>query len=275
MPYLSPNGTTLIFFLFLYVRGRFVLGWNVDDPSATDRNLPPGEGRTIEIVLTANEKMGGPGFIGIGWGKQEMKGAEIWFCRVDSEAFDDSQSNKCTSIESDQPDSSDDTSKPMFTCCVAPGGLHRIDGCAGLDDDVFYELELVNWCLSPESSSITVRAPVCSIQDDPSDPQRNCFRLSSTSEGNMDFIVAHNPDAQDRPHGFQRRTAAQVNLIAGILTQTETQIADTGLIATHGVFMLVSWMLCAPWSIFVSCLDESFSESALLTYFCSRRSPAT
>jgi hypothetical protein len=233
----------------------------VDDPSTTDRALQPGEGRTIEIALMANEKMDGPGFMGIGWGKQEMNGAEIWLCRVNTDAFS-SQSNKCPSLESDQPSFVGDTSNPMFRCCVAPGGVHTVYGCAVLGDDVFYELELVDWCLSPKTSSITVRAPVCSDQDDQSDPQRNCFRLSSTPEGKIDFSVAYNPLAQNRPHGYQRRTAAQVDLNAGILTQSETQTSDTGLIATHGIFMLVSWMFCAPWAIFVSYLDECFFTSA-------------
>jgi hypothetical protein len=71
----------------------------------------------------------------------------------------------------------------------------------------------------------------------------------------MDFIVSYNPMALNRPHGYQRRTSAQVDLIAGALTQRESLVTDTGLLATHGVFMLVAWMIAAPLGIFVSVVN--------------------
>ena len=95
-----------------------------------------------------------------------------------------------------------------------------------------------------------MRAPACS--DNPSEGggdelQRDCFQLSPAK----DFIVAYNPRAQGRTHGFQRRTHSQVDLFAGVLTQSEGGTADEGLIATHAIFMLVAWLLFAPWAIFV------------------------
>ena len=75
--------------------------------------------------------------------------------------------------------------------------------------------------------------------------------MTSSPGGGMDFIVAYNTLLSNRPHGYQRRTNAQVDLNAGVLTQSEAGIADDGLIATHGAFMLVGWLLLAPWGVFV------------------------
>ena len=132
----------------------------------------------------------------------------------------------------------------MFSCCIAPGGLHYVNECSNQETNPnHYDLEVVDWCLSETSSSVTVRAPACAENNA---EDKNCFRL-----GKSDFIVAYNPLSQDRPHGYQRRTSGQVDLNAGVLTQREAETADEGLIATHAVFMLIAWMLFAPWAIFV------------------------
>eukprot|EP00526_Cylindrotheca_closterium_P027564 CAMPEP_0113653556 /NCGR_PEP_ID=MMETSP0017_2-20120614/28648_1 /TAXON_ID=2856 /ORGANISM="Cylindrotheca closterium" /LENGTH=51 /DNA_ID=CAMNT_0000566569 /DNA_START=1 /DNA_END=153 /DNA_ORIENTATION=- /assembly_acc=CAM_ASM_000147 len=51
------------------------------------------------------------------------------------------------------------------------------------------------------------------------------------------MIVSFNPNDQNKPHGFQRRTSTVVDLKAGILTAAEAGVADTGLVAYHGISM--------------------------------------
>ena len=274
------NGTNL-FLIHLsvhsfLVRGGITVSWSVNDPSTTDRTLQAGEGRNIEVTVSANEIMEGAGYIGIGWGKQEMNGAEMWFCTVNKNLFPSRGALPRDCQSSGRDSSNDDTRESMFSCCVARGGLHAVPACADLGDDVFYELDVVDWCLSTSSSSVTIISTVCSDEDGDSDLQRDCFRLSSTPEGKMDFIVAYNPFVQNRPHGYQRRTAAQVDLNAGVLTQSESELADVGLLATHALFMLVAWMICAPWAIFVSFSRRAFFFfECFADMFCSGRSSAT
>ena len=204
-------------------------------------------GGEIDVIVTANEKMEDPGFIGVGWGAQVMNGAEIWFCTVSDDVFY-SDVDLCPKKHNTERMLS--AGKPAFSCCLAAGN-HAL-ACRNSGDDTYYELEVIDWCLSKEVSSVTVRAPICRDQENQSRARRNCFLLSSTPDGQMDFIIAYNPLSRYRSHGYQRRTAAQVDLRAGSLTQSEAEVADTGLIATHGAFMLFGWMICAPWGIFVS-----------------------
>lgn len=225
------------------------IGWEVLDSAETQRGVVPGQNRQIDVTLRMNEQMAGPGFLGVGWGSQKMRGAEIWFCTIKEEFLDtyDGFAEACS--ESYRQDDTAD----MFSCCLAPGTQHAAPICADSSNPIFYELEVVDWCLQNDQSLVTVRAPVCDDNYNDIGEGRTCFRLYSTEDRKMDFILAYNPLAQNRPHGYQRRTAAQVDLIAGVLTQAETQIADDGLIATHAIFMLLSWMILAPAGVYVSC----------------------
>jgi hypothetical protein len=225
----------------------------VDDPSLEDRKLQLGQGRTIEVTVKANELMQDPGYIGIGWGSQQMSSAEIWFCTINTDEFKDkgTLANEC-------PRNRANLGETMFSCCVTPGTMHGIPRCAVPGDEIFYPVEVAESCLTTDSSSVTIRAPVCMDPADdtsPEGPLRNCFRLSSTPDGKMDFIVSYNPMALNRPHGYQRRSSAQMDLIGGDLTERESLVTDQGLLATHAIFMLIAWMICAPVGIFVSVVN--------------------
>ena len=247
------TNTMLYLFLFVSCRGDFMVRWHVDEGDKREDTET-----TIDVSLTVTEEMEGPGYIGIGWGQQRMNGAHIWFCSLNFTELmsmegmpDECSANTTTSLREN-----------AFSCCLAPGTHHNVPVCAEPGDEIYYTLEVVDWCLSKEESSVTVRALVCSDDDVGSNNNVNatsneCFQMSSTPDGKMDFIVAFNPLSNSRPHGYQRRTNAQVDLIAGILTKGEAQTADKGLIATHGVLMLVGWMVLAPWGVFVSFCDSS------------------
>lgn len=207
------------------------------------------KGRSITVTLKASQRMSGPGFLGVGWGSSVMNGAEIWFCTIISDKF--------SSITRPFPDScssaTDNASleQAAFSCCVARGNQAK-PSCVDSEASVFYPLEVVDWCLSESESIISVQAPVCNDEVKlSSDGQRNCFALSSTPEGDIDMIVAYNPSAQNRPHGFQRRSSSRVNLKAGILTQLEESLADDGLIAYHAISMYIFWMFLAPLGVFI------------------------
>eukprot|EP00980_Cylindrotheca_fusiformis_P007158 scaffold1505_cov118-Cylindrotheca_fusiformis.AAC.8 len=230
------------------ISGAFSLGWEIEVPSAADKAVEPDLGSTIEVTLIANEKMNAPGFLGVGWRSQVMKGAEIWWCTVNSEPYAaETFPTACTE------ESKVDVEPKLFSCCVAPGGLHVKPDCANENDNVYYELTVVDWCLTPTTSRVVVSAPVCSDNDDPAfvDGKVDCFRTASKANGEMDFIVAYNPNRIGN-HGYQQRTGAAVDLSVGILTQSESNVADTGLIATHAVFMLFGWCVLTPLAIFVS-----------------------
>lgn len=182
-----------------------------------------------------------------------MNGAEIWFCTIDEDSFD--------SVGPSFPEECSETNNstvPMFSCCLAPGKNHIKPECANSEAAVFYELEVVDWCLSTTQSLVTLRAPLCNDDDTEGDTSqdtsRNCFLQSSTPGGEIDLMVAFNPSDQTRPHGYQRRTHVQVDLSAGSLTQAESVVADEGLLAAHAIFMLFVWMLLAPLGVFVSYL---------------------
>jgi hypothetical protein len=46
-----------------------------------------------------------------------------------------------------------------------------------------------------------------------------------------------------------------MDLIGGDLTERESLVTDQGLLATHAIFMLIAWMICAPVGIFVSVVN--------------------
>lgn len=229
------------------------MGWSLDTPTANEVRENPGLRSTIDVTLIANEQMENPGYLGVGWRQQVMLGSEIWFCTVDESAFGSATF----------PDSCEDGAnqgKKMFSCCLAPGKLHQLPVCEKEGADVYYALEVVDWCLTPTYSRVVVRAPVC--EDDAAgsvDGKVDCFRLTSKPNGEMDFIVAYNKNGI-RNHGYQMRTGAALDLNSGFQTQGESLVADTGLIATHAVFMLFAWMFLAPLAIFVSkCISLSIS----------------
>ena len=220
--------------------------WQVDD----DLDLAS---KTIDVTLSILLPMEGPGYLGIGWESTAMNGAHIWFCSVNEDVRQELNPfpDDCSALSYSVTGNSTVSKRPGFSCCLAPGKHHMRPECAAPGDDVYYPLEIVDWCLSSSSSSVTVRAEVCGDDTADSEAGRNCFRMTSSPGGGMDFIVAYNTLMNNRPHGYQRRTNAQVDLNAGVLTQSEAGIADDGLIATHGAFMLVGWLLLAPWGVFV------------------------
>lgn len=219
--------------------GEMMVGWVLDSNNSNQAD------RSIQVTLTAQEKMSGPGFLGVGWRSSVMAGAEIWFCTLVRDNF--------ASIARPFPDTCSDSERDSdgaslnrteaFSCCLARGNQAK-PSCVDTEASVFYELEVVDWCCAESESSVTVKAPVCDTGRQPSsDGKRDCFELASTPEGDIEMIVAFNPSDQNRPHGFQRRSSSRVNLSAGILTQLEGTLADDGLIAFHAVSMYVFWMV--------------------------------
>lgn len=223
------------------------MGWQIENPTAADLRAQPDMISTIQVSMNINVRMNAPGFLGVGWRSQEMKGAEIWWCTVNADVFATETFPDACDADSDKVN----LEKKLFSCCVADGGLHVQPVCSGADAAVFYELTIIDWCLTPGTSSVTVTAPVCDDTEQFANGKVNCFRTSSNANGEMDFIVAYNPNRIGN-HGYQMRTAAAVDLSAGVLTQSESDTADVGLIATHAIFMLCGWMLFAPMAIFVS-----------------------
>jgi hypothetical protein len=226
-------------------RGDLAMAWVIENPPPlTDPDFEVGQRGSIEVTLTAKESMEGAGFLGIGWRARRMNGADLWFCRVDPTEhgqFPRPFPNSCDARQ---------TTPAMFSCCVARGA-NVVPSCIDPNDSAFYELEVVSWCLSTGSALVTVQAPVCD-DGEGDNAARNCFKLSSNADGTIDVIAAFNPSAQNRPHGFRRRTSTVVDLKNGILTAAEASVADNGLIAFHAVTMMTFWMVLAPIGIFIA-----------------------
>lgn len=215
--------------------------WIIDQPlndpkNANKKYTDEAMESTIELTLTANAQMEGAGYLGIGWRSRKMAGAEIWFCSVNPGLFGQGITSNCDDRQ---------TTPNMFQCCVASGANVK-PACLSPEDSRYYELDVVNWCLSPEESSVTIKALVCD-----ENVETDCFEMASNPDGSIDMIVSYNPNDQNRPHGFQRRTSTVVDLKAGILTSAEDGVADTGLIAYHGISMLIFWMIMAPIGIYI------------------------
>jgi len=225
--------------------GKYTLGWKIEDPTAADLRDQPDMRSTIEVTMTINERMDEPGFIGVGWRKQKMKGAEIWFCTVNEHLLGSEEYAASCNGASDKVNSK----AKLFSCCVCEGGLHIQPVCS----DSFYDLTVVDWCLTPGSTMVSVTAPICNINDDHSDG-KDCFRTTSKENGEMDFIVAYNENNYmiRKGHGYQKRTSSAVDLSKGKQTQSETGTADEGLVATHAMFMLCAWMIFAPGAVFIA-----------------------
>jgi len=220
--------------------GGMSMSWAIRDTPVTAEELVDddnsGPTRTIEVTLTANEGFDGAGFMGIGWRARTMNGAEIWFCRINPENFVVTPGS-CVGERQTEPQA--------FSCCVARGG-NVVPQCLEENDQSYYPLQVIDWCLDEEESSVKIRTDVCFGEQKTS----NCFEPSSNGDGTIDMIVAYNP-SRVRPHGFQRRTSTVVDLKAGILTAEETAIAQEGLIAYHAITMLVFWMFLAPIGIYI------------------------
>lgn len=215
-----------------------------------------GEDPSIDVTMAVNDAMDGPGFIGVGWRKRQMQGAHIWWCTIDADVFDTQDEPDTCSLD---PPGDTTQERHVFSCCLSVGGLHFIPPCLEETDPIFYPLEVISSCASGENTVVKLRIPACSDSAEVEDSStRRCFDMSSEPDGSIDFIVSYNLLAPNRPHGFQRRTSAQMNLRAGTLTEAEAGTADDGLIATHGVFMLFAWMILAPWAIFVSAFYTEF-----------------
>jgi hypothetical protein len=155
------------------------------------------------------------------------------------------------------------SSQQVFSCCLATGEKHVKPQCAYPNDKVYYQLAVVDWCLSTTQASVTIRAPLCNSnsQDGFADDQiRDCFNITSTPDRKMDLIAAFHPSDQDRPHGYQRRTSSQADLNAGVLTERESgSSTDEGVIAFHAISMLFFWMILAPAGIFVRIIHQQSS----------------
>mmetsp|Transcript_13448 Transcript_13448/g.25308 ORF Transcript_13448/g.25308 Transcript_13448/m.25308 type:complete len:1223 (+) Transcript_13448:3-3671(+) len=234
--------------------GLFSVSWEWEQSttiaSRKKRRQLTTEDRSILVTLSVLEEMEDPGFIGIGWGKQEMKGAQIWFCTVNQGVFHASKGDFPEDCSARQQNEDGSNNANLFSCCVASTSSYHVPQCLKPGDSNYYELEVADACLSKSMSSVQVKAKVCPDGDDDSSTAA-CFRSTSTADGKIDFIVAFNPFTTVRSHGYQRRTSAQVDLSAGILTSVEQDTVDNGLIATHGIFMLAGWLFLAPWGIFI------------------------
>ena len=114
--------------------------WTIQKPSELDDATVKS---TLELTLTANAKMEGAGFLGIGWRSQKMAGADIWFCTVDYGSF--------WQVQATENCDEQQTSPSMFSCCLASGANAKPQ-CRGSDDPRFYKLDVVSWCLSDDES---------------------------------------------------------------------------------------------------------------------------
>ena len=209
--------------------------------------------RLIDVTLATMKEMSQPGYLGVGWRESKMKDAEIWFCTINEADFNSYRASLPENAFPDECTPEDNVGKPMFSCCLASGKAQVMPECSTEDDGVYYKLEVIDWCLTQEKSEVVVQAPVCADDVTDANFDGNCFRLTSDSSNDeIDFIVAYNVNGLTSPHGMNQRTNAKANLNEGIQTVAETTVSDTGLIVTHALFMLFSWMVLAPLAIFVS-----------------------
>lgn len=203
----------------------------------------------ISTTLTFNERMNDVGFIAVGWRSKVMKGAEMWWCTVNDGPFrSEPHSQSCVDgVNEGKP-----PAEQAFSCCVAAGETHVQPVCAPESNPVHYKLTVFDWCFADSMTLLKIKADVCDDTETFTDGKPvDCFRLESQADGQMEFIVAYNPDRIGN-HGYQMRIGAAANLRLGIITQDEAGVADTGLIATHAIFMLFGWGVLCPLAIFVS-----------------------
>ena len=191
--------------------------------------------RTIEehldFTITALEQIIG-GYIGIGWGSNTMRGAEIWFCESNAEFK--------PTVEGCNADAQASSNEGPFSCCIAQGKQHVRPICG----DSGY-ITVLNSCASDTGSYVSIRAQMCL-----SDEDDNCFRLGSTVS-EVDFIAAYSPIGVNAAHGFSRRTGGAANLAAATAATCSDDSAQAGLFALHGATLLTAWLVLAPVAIYV------------------------
>ena len=187
------------------------------------------------MTLRVNELIDG-GYIGIGFGSQSMVGAEIWYCQITQGAH---VSPSCSNLHHQEAQFPTLSKREAFTCCVASVGSHVVPRCT--EDE--YAIEIVDSCLSPTESFVTLRAPLCKLNADGS----KCFQLQ---QGEVDFIAAYSPSLIG-PHGFSRRTMGRIDLNTGWGAASSSDSANAGLFALHGGLMIVCWFVLVPAAIWI------------------------
>lgn len=187
------------------------------------------ENEYIVFTIKSLEEFSG-GYIGLGWNSLVMMDAEIWFCesRADQVKFS-SEACDADGVKSDPG---------PFTCCVAPGERHVRPVCSSKS-----YLTVLDSCSSDQGSHVTVRAQLCSPDNDNND----CF----SHDGNIDFIAAYNPTNVNAAHGFSRRTSGGTNLALGTAATCSDDSAQAGLFALHGATLLFAWLVLAPIAIYI------------------------
>jgi len=186
----------------------------------------------IVFTMSIPYEMVSGGYIGLGWGSNAMKGAEIWFCW----SSDDLILGEACDMDKAPTEKPTGKGGP-FTCCVAKGKRHIRPQC-----DRSNYLSVLDSCASDQGSFVTLRAPLCL-----NDRKSSCF----DHEGNLDFIAAYNPTDVNAAHGFSRRTGGGTNLALGTASSCSDDSAQAGLFALHGATLLIAWLLLAPIAIYI------------------------
>jgi hypothetical protein len=204
--------------------GDLLIEWEHDD----------GE-EFIDFTMTLPDQMINGGYIGLGWGSNIMKGAEMWMClSIKSDGSSTCDNETAWETVSNDPG--------PFSCCVVDGERHIAPDCSKSTQDY---LTVLSSCSSGMGSYVSVRARVCPGNDN----RRDCF----VHEGNKQFIAAFNPDSATLAHGFSRRQAGSINLVSGgaAATCSNSDSARAGLFALHGTMLLIAWLVLAPIAIYV------------------------
>ena len=189
----------------------------------------------IDFTIHVLEPMSG-GYVGLGWGTNRMKGAEIWFCEFNAEVP--------WLLTSSCLDNTGTSSQDVgaFSCCVAPGMKHVRPEC----DPSYTYLTVLDACSSSEDSHVRLRAELCS--DNTQDG--SCFYHGTV--GDVDFIAAYSPLGSSLAHGFRNRMTGTTNLANGMAaTCSSEDSAQAGLFALHGATLLISWLFLVPIAIYV------------------------
>ena len=183
--------------------------------------------RFIDLTLRVGELIQ-DGYVGIGWGSDSMRGAEMWFCTANNNVEPSDTCSEAISTDT------------YFSCCVAEANNHVVPHC--LDES--YHLEVISSCLSNEESFVTIQAPLCKLNGGEGD---ECFELPFS---NTDFIAAYSPLGVG-PHGFSRRTSGQLDLNTGWGSAASSEAANGGLFALHGGTMIICWFILVPAAIWI------------------------
>jgi len=201
-------------------------------------------GQSIDMTLKVHDLVNG-GFIGIGWGAQLMRDADIWFCTAKN--MIDPPSN-C--LEGGPKNSHNLSSTPLFSCCVASAKSRAVPKC--FDNNL---LVVTDSCISEEESFVKMRAPLCKQFG-----SENCFDLPNDE---TDYIAAYNQHKL-AAHGFSRRTMGKVDLTSGFGSSASNESSNGGLFALHGAMMLICWFIIVPIAIWIVryCKERSWRLTA-------------